>query len=773
MIQSGGSSADFFVAALRCAMVGVWRYDQETGSIALDSVAENILGLTSPCALEALLQSAAPQDRAAAAAFFRTPHRPVRRETIDFRIVRSDGETRWLQCTGCALWDGPVSGEKLGGVVRDVSARKEAELRLQESQRRLNTLIDNLQGIAYRTEAAAPWRILFVSKGVTPITGYDVAELEEGDWTWGALFHPDDLPAAAREVEQAVAERRPFRLSYRLMHRSGATRWVRECGEAVYDAHGKALFLEGFISDISDLVHSEAVLRRSKELLEAVLEGIPDGIFLKNYADEGRYAMINNALSRMMGRSAAEVIGRTDHELFPSDEASEYVAQDRLIVDKGLPGLTGEQIVATAQGQRLLEVRKVPLRNEAGESRYVLGIVRDRTEQHALEVKVQKMQRMDAVGQLTGGIAHDFNNLLAIILGYGELLRESLSDPAAIGLTDKIIEATERGGDLVRRLLVFARKQRLEPHAMNLNERLPGVVALLQRTLGENVRIELALGADLWPVRADPGQIDDALVNLAINARDAMPEGGLLTIRTENVRLDQEAAAHLLDAEPGDYVMLAVSDTGQGMKPEVLARVFEPFFTTKEQGRGTGLGLPMVYGFVQQSGGHVDIDSSPGHGTTVKLYLPRATGRATASGEDAAAPDVAGGHETILLVEDNGNVRTMATLQLRKLGYHVLEAANAADALALIEKGVKIDLLFTDIVMPGGMSGYQLAERVRQIRPDLRILFTTGYDSPAANRPPDARPGGDLLHKPYRRHELAHAIRRALDQEGPPRTSGR
>ncbi|MCH8686628.1 hybrid sensor histidine kinase/response regulator [Pedomonas mirosovicensis] len=578
------------------------------------------------------------------------------------------------------------------------------------------------------------------------------------------VVHPDDLSAVARQAEEAISKRQGYSLSYRILHRSGEVRWVYGRGEAVYDTQGQPMCLEGFLTDITELVRAEARLRQSKDLLEAIIEGIPDGVFLKDYNNEGRYVVINSALVRLMGRNAAGIVGYTDNELFPPELAAKYMEEDRLIVEDGLPSLTLELTTDTPYGQRLFEVRKFPILDDETRLCCVLGIVRDVTEQRALQDHVQQMQRMDAVGKLTGGVAHDFNNLLAIILGYGELLHDSIVDANLIGPVDKIIEATERGSELVRRLLAFARKQRLEPRVVNLNERLPGVVALLQRTLGENIRIEVNADPHLWEALVDPSQVDDAVVNLAINARDAMQGGGLITIETANIRLDSSSEGHLHDARPGDYVMLAVSDTGHGMAPEVLARVFEPFFTTKKQGQGTGLGLPMVYGFAKQSGGHVDIKSSPGHGTTVQLYLPRAVERAGASEDGASVQTVKGGHETILLVEDNDGVRAMAKLQLNKLGYHVLEAANAAEALALLNRGIAADLLFTDILMPGGMSGYELAEKVRRDRPGLRILFTTGYDSPATNRIPEEFSRIDLLHKPYHKHELASAIRRALDQ---------
>ncbi|HEY4545171.1 MAG TPA: PAS domain-containing protein [Pedomonas sp.] len=763
MMQEGAFSANFVSAALRGAVVGVWKLEAGTGCIIWDKTAEQVLGLAPPSTLDALLQRILPQDRAVVEDFFQSLSHHDGYQALDFRINCPEGGVRWLRCLGSILPDPGGSGTVPGGFIRDVTDRKKAELRLLESRRQLNTLINNLQGIAYRADAALPWRIQFVSKGVEQLTGYSTAEFEQGGRRWASLVHPDDLEAITRETEAAIVQGRAFSLSYRLFHRSGEIRWVRDRGEAIYDEQGHPLFLEGLIYDITDMVRSEAVLRQSKELFQAVVEGTPDGVFLKDYQEGGRYILINRALERLTGRSADAFLGHTDEEIFPPEVAAQYRDQDRILEQERLPSLTAEQAFEAASGPRLLEMRKFALRTDEGELQYILGIVRDLTEQRALEQKVQKMHRMDAVGQLTGGIAHDFNNLLAIILGYAELLRDNISDPYLVGLTDKVIDASERGGDLVRRLMVFARKHRLEPSIINLNERLPGVVALLSRTLGENVQIELVLSPDLWLTKVDASQVDDAIVNLALNARDAMRGGGLITLRTANVSLDQQAAERLIDAEPGDYVMLAVTDTGHGMEPEVLARVFEPFFTTKEQGRGTGLGLPMVYGFIKQSGGHVVIDSAPGHGTTVGLYLPKAGEKPEAAGGEEKGHEAAGGSETILLVEDNDGVRAMAGLHLQKLGYNVLEAVNAAEALTLIERGLPIDLMFTDIVMPGGISGYDLAQQARRLRPDLPILFTTGYDSPVADRSAERLPNSDLLPKPYRRRELALAIRNVLD----------
>ena len=764
MAELDPCSDRFLASALLVTGVGTWCLDTTTGQMEWNSVASALLGLASPSSVNDLLSSVDPADRDEVTSFLQPSGHCRDRATAEFRIKRPGGDTCWLQLTGGFPEERRSRNGHLIGIVRDVSCRKAAELRSHESRQQLEALLNCLPGMAYRSETTAPWRLIFVSDGAAQVTGFDPAEFLRGERTWETLVHPDDLAMISQQARQAIAEHRFYTLFYRIVHQSGEVRWVHGRGEAVYDGQGQPVFLEGFVMDVTEQVLAEVRLRQSRSLLETVIEGMPDGVFLKDYGDGGRYVVVNSALMRLVSRSATDVVGLSDDQLFPPDQTAKYVEEDQLLANPDLPSLTLERTVETPLGSRLLEVRKVPIRNEEAKLCYILGIVRDLTDQRALEAQIHKMQRMDAVGQLTGGVAHDFNNLLTIILGYGEMLREDMNNPQALALMDKILNAADRGSELVRRLLAFARKQRLEPRIVNLNERLPDVVALLRRTLGENIAVEIAPGPGLWPALADPTQIDDALVNLAINARDAMPAGGKIIIETANVRLEPETEGGALEAPPGDYVMLAVSDTGHGMTPEIMARVFEPFFTTKELGQGTGLGLSMVYGFVRQSGGHVTVDSTPGHGTIVRLYLPRAAEGTNGQLDCRPAPPEKGGGETVLLVEDNDSIRAMARLQLGNLGYRVVEAANATGALGLLGKGVEADLLFTDILMPGGISGYELAEKARLDRPGLKVLFTTGYDSPAVNQNLKELPGENLLRKPYRQYELANAVRRALDQ---------
>ncbi len=403
------------------------------------------------------------------------------------------------------------------------------------------------------------------------------------------------------------------------------------------------------------------------------------------------------------------------------------------------------------------------LRDRSGKAVRMIGSMMDVTERRELDEKLRQSQKLEAVGQLTGGVAHDFNNLLTVIVGNSELLREELeTTPRLWHLANMTVTAAERGAELTNRLLAFARRQPLQPKVLNLNKLLGGMDALLRRTLAENIDIRTVRGAGVGLTEVDPGQLEVAILNLAINARDAMPEGGRLTIETSNVTLDDQYSWQHHDVRPGDYVMISVSDTGTGMPPEVVARAFDPFFTTKEVGKGSGLGLSLVYGFVKQSGGHAKIYSEPGEGTTVKLYLPRVREGQFAAEDDIRRTSVQGGSEHIFVVEDDELVRTHLVNQLKALGYRVSMAENGKKALDLLHRLDDVDLLFTDIVMPGGMNGRELAESASAIRPGLKILFTSGYTENAVVHQGRLIQGVQLLSKPYRLQEMSAKVRKVL-----------
>ena len=396
---------------------------------------------------------------------------------------------------------------------------------------------------------------------------------------------------------------------------------------------------------------------------------------------------------------------------------------------------------------------------------YVInGFIRDITDKVAAEEQLKQAQKMEAVGQLTGGVAHDFNNMLTVITGTIDILADAVADKPDLAAIAKLIsEAADRGAELTGHLLAFARKQPLQPREIDVRALMVESEKLLRPALGEHIEIETILKSGVWPALVDPNQLSSALLNLAINARDAMPNGGKLTLETSNAVLDRSYAEINADVQPGEYVLIAVSDTGEGIPEAIRDKIFEPFFTTKGIGKGTGLGLSMVYGLIKQSGGHIKVYSEEGYGTTFKIYLPRADELAKAITAPSSDPQIEGGDETILVVEDDPFVRTSAITQLQSLGYKTLSAANATEALAIADGGAQFDLLFTDVIMPGKMNGRQLAEELAKRRSPLKVLFTSGYTENAIIHHGRLDPGVLLLAKPYRKSELARMLRRALD----------
>jgi len=508
---------------------------------------------------------------------------------------------------------------------------------------------------------------------------------------------------------------------------------------------------------------------RETARLHAVLDTAVDGIILID--SRGIVQMFNPACERLFGYSAAEVIGHNVKMLMPPPfkaEHDQYLENFRTTGRRKIIGI-GREVV----GQRK-DGTTFPMDLSVGEAKQddatsFVGIIHDLTERKRIEEQLVQAQKMEAVGQLSGGIAHDFNNLLTVIVGNAEVVldrlrvRDDLRQPI-----DMIIGAAERGAELTRRLLAFSRRQILTPVEVDCNELVTRMHELLRRTLREDIQIHTAQDPELLRGYADPGQLESAVLNLCLNAQDAMPEGGTLTITTANAPLDERYRDLHPEVKPGLYVVVTVTDDGQGMPSDVLERVFEPFFTTKEIGKGSGLGLSMVYGFVKQSNGHVSIYSEPGLGTTVRLYIPASVGatQTTAPRRPRPESETQETHsETLLVVEDDPFVRGYAIACLEGLGYHVLSAVDGNDAMARLTTNSGVDLLFTDLVMPGGLNGWDLAERARSLRPNLKVLLTSGYAVETLTSRGRLRPGTILLHKPYRKADLARRVREALDAE--------
>jgi len=480
---------------------------------------------------------------------------------------------------------------------------------------------------------------------------------------------------------------------------------------------------------------------------------------------DGRCQHVNNTFGTMLERPVDELNGSHFESLIaPESLPSWQRLQTEMRRGQGTDFQTELQLL-TASGKPLwTKLSFAVAAVVSGEPSGMVFVCLDNSAAREMEDRLRQSQRLESVGQLTGGVAHDFNNLLTVILGNAELLHEQLLDnPKLAPLAGMVVSAGERGAQLTQRLLAFARRQALDPKPVDINQLIAEMDPLLRRSLGGHIEIEFVRGAGLWPALVDPAQLDNALLNLCLNARDAMPEGGRLTIETGHAHLSEDYAASHADVHPGQYVMLAVSDTGSGIESAYLQRVFEPFFTTKAAGKGTGLGLSMIYGFVKQSGGHISVYSEPGAGTTFRLYLPRSYDTATATRRVADARPVTGGHETVLLVEDDPMVRRYACDQLVSLGYSVIEAQSGAQALAILRDGKPVDLMFTDVVMPG-MSGRQLVDQAMALRPGLKVLFTSGYTENAIVHHGRLDPGVQLISKPYRREDLARRVREVISK---------
>ncbi|MEO6839313.1 MAG: PAS domain S-box protein [Bradyrhizobium sp.] len=542
------------------------------------------------------------------------------------------------------------------------------------------------------------------------------------------------------------------------LHKDGSRLDISLVISPIKSSTGEVVGASAIARDITERKRAEQALSQQIEERRRIFETSQDLILVTD--TKGRFVQVSPSSMTILGYQAAEMIGHSAVEFIHPDDLDSTRAEMRA-ARRGRQMRNFETRYVHKDG-RAVALTWMGTWSEPVRRHFFVG--RDLTEKQAVEAQYRQAQKMEAVGQLTGGVAHDFNNILTVITGTIGILAEAVADrPELEAIARMIDEAAERGGQLTKHLLAFARKQPLQPREIDVNGLVLETVKLLRPTLGQQIQIDPLLADDSWPALVDPNQLTTAILNLALNARDAMPNGGSLAVETKNVYLDQAYADMHVEVIPGSYVMIAVSDTGAGIAPKDLERVFDPFFTTKEVGKGTGLGLSMVYGLVKQSNGHIKIYSEQGHGTSVKLYLPRATGVDQGASEMRPSAAVQGGHEAVLVVEDDALVRKYVLTQIRSLGYSTLEACNAAEALQVIDSATEIDLLFTDVIMPGAMNGRQLVDEALKRRPSLKTLFTSGYTENAIVHHGRLDSGVLLLAKPYRKPELARMIRMALD----------
>jgi PAS domain S-box-containing protein len=542
-------------------------------------------------------------------------------------------------------------------------------------------------------------------------------------------------------------------------HKSGAEIPLEiSFGEHVHD--GQHMFT-GILRDTSERTRIERELRHSQEKYAKMIHSSPDAITLRSLPDR-RYIEISDGFTRLTGYTAEEVIGKTPSEIgiwsddSPHTEILENIQRQGAVreVEFSFRTKNGEQRYATVSAVRLT----------LGAESYMLSTSRDITERRSLERQLLQSQKMDAIGRLAGGVAHDFNNLLGVILGQIELLQTEFQHSAKVHRRAEAIEqAGRRAAELTKQLLAFSRQQFIEPRVVDPSAIVRDIENLLQKLIGEDVELTTRLQHNAGNIKVDPSQLEQIRMNLAVNARDAMPEGGKLILETAHVELDEAYARQHLGAQAGDFLMLVVSDTGIGMDSQTLARIFEPFFTTKSDGRGTGLGLSTVYGIVKQNNGYIMAYSEVEHGTTFRIYFPRVREAAELRKQKSIQPESAKGSETILIVEDEEALRELARELLEANGYKVIEAERGETAIRLIENSHNpIDLLLTDVVMPG-MGGKQLAKRLLELRPGLRILYMSGYTDDVINNRGVLPEHTLLLPKPFTRAVLLRKVREALD----------
>ncbi len=642
---------------------------------------------------------------------------------------------------------------------------------LRSADARFESLAASVPGVVYqrRVTPDGDIRYTYISDGVQDLFGVSREEVLSDPQ---ALFDCHGPTYRANFRERLLAATKALTMwdvEAEIITRDGQRKSTHAIARPQPQPDGSVLW-DGIILDATRIKQAEEALSDNREMLRAVINAVPAKIDAKDL--DSRYVFINDRQAEILGFPADEAIGKTADQLLGRKQGAHARTLDRRVIESGeaIPYFEEQDAGADGRPQRWLTT-KVPLKDERRQVRNVVSVSLDITDykrikrkRKLLERQLHQAQKMEAVGQLTGGVAHDFNNLLAVVRGNLELLQEELGDEAELyELVREAIGAADRGATLTQRLLAFSRKQALQPRLTSTNELVSGMLDLLRRTLGETIEVEATLADDVWPVVVDPGQLESALLNLAVNARDAMPKGGLLTVKTRNTTFDAAFAADHEEIEAGPYVMLAVSDTGLGMPRSVLERVFEPFFTTKDVGQGSGLGLSMVYGFVKQSKGHVEIESRLGRGTTVTIFLPGARNAENGVVAEASkANEHHGRGETILVVEDAPDVRRYTARLLTRLGYTPLQASDGKAALAILDETPDIDLLFTDVVLPGGMSGVDLAREVHRRKPDLKVLYASGYTENAIVHDGRVDEGVELIEKPYGKTDLARKLRDVL-----------
>jgi PAS domain S-box-containing protein len=651
----------------------------------------------------------------------------------------------------------PEGQARLLAVFEDQTESERLRTAAEASERRLRDLVQSVDAIVWEADAAT-LRMTFVSRRAEKILGYRAEDWVSAPDFWETHIDPADRDRVAARVRAAASRGEDYELEYRMRSADGRIVWLRDKVRAVKDAAGHPLQLRGVMLDVTDEKRAEEERAR----LSLAVEQAAEAILMTD--PEGTISYVNPAFERVTGYSRSEVIGQNPRLLHSGKH--DRVFYETLWATLRRGEVWSGRFTNRRKDGTLYEAEAVisPVRDVAGRVVNYVAVQRDVTRERQLEEQVRQSQKIEAVGRLAGGVAHDFNNLLTIIGGYCDLMLERLDpeDPSR-GNVAEIKKAADRAASLTRQLLAFSRRQVLAPQVLDLNAVVANVHKMLRRLIGEDIDLVMKPAPDLGRVRVDPGQIEQVLLNLVVNARDAMPQGGKITIETANVELDQSYTGGHFVLTEGPYVMLAVSDTGCGMDAETQSHIFEPFFTTKEQGKGTGLGLAMVYGIVKQSGGYIWVYSEVGRGTTFKIYLPLVGESPAPERQIRGFQKHVGGAETVLLVEDETPVRAFVRGILESAGYTVLEAPNGEEALEISRKhNERIHLLVTDVVMPR-MSGPELAQQLAPLRREMRVLYMSGYADDAIVHHGVSDSSAAFLQKPFTPDSLTRKIREVLD----------
>jgi two-component system cell cycle sensor histidine kinase/response regulator CckA len=674
-------------------------------------------------------------------------------------ITGEDSADLGLQLVRRGAQDYLVKGHVDGGAtvraIRYALERATSARTLRERERRFRELAENIDEVFF-IQSADYSETLYISPAYETIWGRTCQSLYDDPKSFVEAVVPEDRTALFDAIARNQTGEKSKPVEFRVIRPDGTTRWLMSRSAGIRDDRGVVYRISGVVSDVSDRHHMEAALRESEARYRKLTETSFDGIVR---TEEGFVCEVNAGFVRMFGfLDANEVLHRPISD-FVADESLSDLADRAMREVEGRYDFAGKRKDGT-----IIQVEATARTHEAGSRRGRLTALRDVTEKRTLEEQFRQAQKMEAVGRLAGGVAHDFNNLLMVITGYGELLLDDLGpDDPRHSHADEILKAATAAAGLTRQLLAFSRQQVIQPRLLNLEAVVQDSEKMLRRMIGEDIELVTAMNPSPATVRIDPSQLEQVVMNLVVNARDAMPDGGRVTIETASVELSDAYARGHWPATPGRYAMLAVTDTGVGMDETTRARVFEPFFTTKELGKGTGLGLSMVYGIVKQSGGFIWVYSEPGNGTTFKIYLPRVDEAAESLRPTGEIEIVPRGTETVLLAEDEPAVRAVVQQVLERHGYTVLVAPNGNLALKLVAANPgAVQLLLTDVVMPG-MSGRQLAAQFSALQPGARVLFMSGYTSDAVVRHGVLEPGIAYLQKPFSPEALARKVRQVLD----------